>query len=99
MILPLHNNVLAKFVEEKRMIELADDVKQKLGAFRVLAVGPGRFDIAGNRVPISVEVGDLVKFKDQYAIYMVTDPEDERDYVLIPDEHILCKVISKEVVN
>ena len=63
---PLHDRVLVRRVdaEEKTAggIIIPDTAKEKPQEGTVLAVGPGRIDDKGNRVPIDVQVGDTVLY-------------------------------------
>lgn len=65
---PLNDRVFLEPVEEtkttKSGIVLPDTAeKEKPIKGRVVAVGPGKLDDKGHRVPMSVKVGDLVLFK------------------------------------
>jgi len=65
---PLNDNIFIEPVSEEKStksgIVLPDSAeKEKPIRGRVSAVGPGRLDEKGNRVPMSVKVGDVVLFK------------------------------------
>ena len=63
-IKPLEDRVIVQQVEAETVtasgIVLPDTAKEKPQEGRVLAVGPGRIDDKGNRVPIDVAEGDVV---------------------------------------
>ena len=63
---PLHDRVVVKRIaaEEKTRggIIIPDTAKEKPQEGEVIAVGPGRVDDNGNRVPLDVSVGDKVIF-------------------------------------
>ena len=63
---PLHDRVLIRRVEEETQssggIIIPDTVKEKPMEGEILAVGPGRLDEKGERVPLDVKVGDHVLF-------------------------------------
>ena len=65
---PLNDHVFLEPVGEEKVtksgIVLPDTAeKEKPIRGRVVAVGPGKLDEDGKRVPMSVKVGDLVLFK------------------------------------
>lgn len=61
---PLHDRVVVRRLEgeekTKGGIIIPDTAKEKPQEGEVLAVGPGRIDDKGNRVPVDVQVGDRV---------------------------------------
>ncbi|GEM_PF-58465 len=57
----------------------------------VIAIGPGRLDEKGNRVPMSVKVGDMIVFK-KYSPDEVKVGEQE--YLVIAESDVLA-VIEK----
>ncbi len=63
---PLGNRVLVERIEEAEMtasgIFIPDTAKEKQNKGRILAVGPGKRDKAGNLFPMDVKVGDIVLF-------------------------------------
>ena len=64
MIKPLGDRVVIKVSEGDMKtasgIVLPDTAKEKPQEGEVVAVGPGRIDDNGNRVPLDVKVGDVV---------------------------------------
>src|SRR3989344_3765045 len=86
---PLSNHVFLKPLEEEKVtkggIVIPDTAeKEKPIKGEVLAVGPGKLNEKGERVPMSVKVGDTVLFKkygpDEIEIdgkkYLVGDEDD-----------------------
>ena len=67
---------------------LPDTAKEKPQQGKILAVGPGRLDDDGNRVPMDVEVGDTVV----YAKYSGTTfkTEEGEDILFIKESDILA---------
>lgn len=63
---PLHDRVLVKRVEQEQKtaggIIIPDTAKEKPQEAKVIAVGPGRVDDKGNRIPVDVAEGDVVIF-------------------------------------
>ncbi len=65
-IKPLEDRILIKSLEAEQTtasgLVIPDTAKEKPQEGEVLAVGPGRIDDKGNRVPLDVTVGDRVIF-------------------------------------
>jgi chaperonin GroES len=65
---PLNDHIFIEPVEEEKItksgIVLPDTAeKEKPIKGKIVAVGPGKLDESGKRMPMSVKVGDLVLFK------------------------------------
>jgi chaperonin GroES len=86
---PLSNHLFIEPAEEEQKtkggIVLPDTAeKEKPQKGKVIAVGPGKLNEKGERIPMSVKVGDLVLFKkygpDEIEIdgkkYLVGDEDD-----------------------
>ena len=65
-ITPLEDRLVIKAVEAEQTtasgLVIPDTAKEKPQEGEVIAVGPGRVDDNGNRVPMDVSVGDKVIF-------------------------------------
>jgi chaperonin GroES len=65
-IKPLEDRLVIKVVEAEQTtasgLVIPDTAKEKPQEGEVLAVGPGRVDDNGNRVPLDVNVGDKIIF-------------------------------------
>ena len=63
---PLEDRIVVRPLEAEQTtasgLVIPDTAKEKPQEGTVLAVGPGRIDDKGNRVPIDVKVGDKVIF-------------------------------------
>ena len=63
-IKPLEDRIVIKSLEAEQTtasgLVIPDTAKEKPQEREVLAVGPGRIDDKGNRVPLDVNVGDRV---------------------------------------
>ena len=63
---PLEDRIVVKSVEAEQTtasgLVIPDTAKEKPQEGEVVAVGPGRIDDNGNRVPIDVAVGDRVLY-------------------------------------
>jgi chaperonin GroES len=86
---PLSNHLFIEPIEEEQKtkggIVLPDTAeKEKPQKGKILAVGPGKLNEKGERIPMSVKVGDVVLFKkygpDEIEIdgkkYLVGDEDD-----------------------
>jgi len=75
----------------KSGIVIPDTAKEKPQRGTVIAVGKGRRDDDGERIPLDVEVGDMVLF----AKYAGTEfRHDDEDYLILSEKDILAKVLD-----
>jgi chaperonin GroES len=92
-IKPLEDRMLVQANEAETTtasgIVIPDTAKEKPQEGTVLAVGPGRFDDKGNRVPIDVQVGDTVI----YSKYGGTEVKwAGEEYLVLSARDVLAKV-------
>lgn len=63
---PLDDRLVVEVVEESNVtasgIVLPDSAKEKPQKGKVIAVGPGKMTDDGKRVPLDVQVGDMILF-------------------------------------
>ena len=72
-------------------IVIPDTAKEKPQQGEILAVGPGKRDESGQRIPMDVAVGDRILFKK----YTGQDIKIDRDDLIVLEEReILAKVVS-----
>ena len=88
---PLNDKVVIKPLSQEEVtasgIVLPDTVdKEKPMQGEVIAVGPGKYDEDGKRMPMSVSVGDKVLFT-KYAPDEVEI--DDEEYLVIDEDKIL----------
>ncbi len=88
---PLHDKVVVKPLSEEKVtasgIVIPDTVnREKPMQGEVVAVGPGKLDEHGKRMPMSVKVGAVVLFT-KYAPDEVEI--DDEEYLVIEEEKIL----------
>ena len=95
---PLQDRVIVKQqqAEEKTKtgIFLPDAAKEKPTTGKVIAVGPGRLDDKGKRLPIDVKAGDRVlyaKYSGQEVPRGVYGDTDE-EYMVLKETDILAKI-------
>ena len=93
-IKPLEDRLVIKVVEAEQTtasgLVIPDTAKEKPQGGEVLAVGPGRVDDNGNRVPLDVNVGDKVIFSK----YGGTEVKYGGDELLILSARDVLAVVS-----
>jgi chaperonin GroES len=73
----------------KSGIVIPDTAKEKPQRGTIIAVGPGRRDDDGQRIPLDVAVGDAVLF----AKYGGTEFKyEDEDYLILSEKDILAKI-------
>lgn len=89
---PLKDQLIIETVEEERTaagIIIPDSAKEKSQKGRVVAVGPGRTDDSGNRIPMGVKEGDVVI----YSKYAPTELKIEgKDLMILAENDVLAVV-------
>lgn len=98
---PTRDRVLIRPVDEDKQtrggILLPDSVKrEKKYEGEVLAVGPGRPDKDGNKIPMSVKKGDIVLYDKYGAIGFKWLGEE---LVMVPEKLLLAIVEEQEVAS
>ena len=93
-IKPIGGNILVKPIEEESKtasgIVLPDTVdKEKPQKGEVIALGTGKLNEDGEKIPFNVKVGDIVVFKkyspDEISI-------DDEDYLIMSEDDILAVI-------
>ena len=92
-IQPLEDRVVVKSLEAEQTtasgLVIPDTAKEKPQEGEVLAVGPGRIDDKGNRVPMDVAPGDRVI----YSKYGGTEVKHGgEEYLILSARDILAKI-------
>ena len=79
-IKPLEDKIVVQASEAETTtasgIVIPDTAKEKPQEGKVLAVGPGRVDDNGNRIPLDVAVGDVVIYSKYGGTEIAIDGED-----------------------
>lgn len=93
---PLSNRVFIEPLEEEKTTESGIVIpetaeKERPQKGKVLAVGPGRVNEKGDRIPVSVKEGDLVLFKK----YGPDEIEIDGKKYLVAEEDDILAVINK----
>jgi len=92
---PLEDRIVVEPLEAEQVtasgLVIPDTAKEKPQEGKVLAVGPGRFDDKGSRVPVDVKVGDVVL----YSKYGGTEVKySGQEYLVLSARDVLA-VIEK----
>ena len=92
-IKPLEDRIVIRQVEAEQTtasgLVIPDTAKEKPQEGKVVAVGPGRVDDKGNRVPVDVAEGDVVI----YSKYGGTEVKyDGEDYLILSARDVLAVV-------
>jgi chaperonin GroES len=94
-IKPLEDRIVVQANEAETTtasgIVIPDTAKEKPQEGTVLAVGPGRFDDNGNRVPLDVQVGDVVL----YSKYGGTEVKYSGEEYLVLSARDVLAIIEK----
>ena len=92
-IKPLGDRVVIKATPREEVtrsgIVLPDTAKEKPQEGQIVAVGPGRVDDSGKRIPMEVKEGDVVI----YAKYAGSEIKmDDEEYLILGEKDILAVV-------
>lgn len=92
-IKPLGDRVLLEICEDKEQMKggilIPDSAKEKPQEFRVIALGTGKNDEKGNKIPFDVKVGDIV-LTSRYGGTEVK--VDDKEYKVVSQDDILAVV-------
>ena len=92
-IKPIEDRIVIQQLEAETTtasgLVLPDTAKEKPQEGKVLAVGPGRVDDQGNRVPVDVKVGDVVIYS-KYGGTEIKYGADE--YIILSSRDVLAVV-------
>jgi chaperonin GroES len=93
---PLGDRLVVKPIQSeektKSGIYIPDTAKEKPQEGKVVAVGPGKMTDEGKRIPVDVEVGDIVI----YAKYGGSEIKlDNEELIIVRESDILAKKVKK----
>jgi len=92
MVRPLHDRILVKRIEEKETakggIIIPDSAKEKPQEGVVVAVGQGKKNDKGVRIPLDVKVGDRILWS-KYSGSDLPFKIDDEDYLIVREEEVL----------
>ena len=92
-ISPLHDRVLVRRLDEKEQVKggiiIPDTAKEKPQEGEVIAVGAGKLNEKGDRIPLDVKAGDRILF----GKYSGNDIKiDDEEYMILKEDEILAKI-------
>jgi chaperonin GroES len=90
-IRPLHDRIVVKREEEKEVkkggIIIPDTAKEKPQEGKVIAVGNGKVNDEGKKVPLDVKAGDKILFGKYSGSEVKIDDEE---YVIMKEDDVLA---------
>ena len=90
-IRPLHDRILIKRMEEQEQkkggIIIPDTAKEKPQEGKVIAVGNGRVNEDGKKIPLDVKAGDKILFGKYSGSEVKIDDEE---YLIMREEDVLA---------
>ena len=90
-IRPLHDRIVVKREDEKEVkkggIIIPDTAKEKPQEGKVIAVGNGKVNDEGKKVPLDVKAGDKILF-GKYSGSEVK--VDDQEYLIVKEEDVLA---------
>ena len=93
---PLQDRILVERIEEevkKGNIIIPDTAKEKPQHGKVIAVGPGRIDETGKRIPMDIKKDDLILF-GKYSGNEIK--VDDKELLIMSEEDVLAVIEKKE---
>ena len=94
---PLYDRILVQRMEpEEQMrggIIIPDTAKEKPMEAKVIAVGDGKYDDNGKRVPLEVKAGDHILLGKYAGTEIKVDDED---YVILREDEVLAIIQDKK---
>ncbi len=92
---PLGDRLIVRAIEEEEKtasgLVLPDTAKEKPQKGKVLAVGDGRIDDDGKRIPLDVAKDDEVLYS-KYGGTEIKDPDTGEDLLVLRESDVLAKV-------
>jgi chaperonin GroES len=92
---PLGDRLIVRAIEEEETtvsgIVLPDTAKEKPIKGKVLAVGDGKLDDDGKRIPLDVSEGDEVLYS-KYGGTEIKDPDTNEDLLVLRESDVLAKI-------
>jgi chaperonin GroES len=90
-IRPLHDRILVERLEEKEVkkggIIIPDTAKEKPQEAKVIAVGTGKVNDEGKKVPLDVKAGDRILF----GKYSGSEVKlEDKEYLILREEDVLA---------
>ena len=94
---PLGDRVVVEPIEQEEMtasgLVLPETAKEKPQKGKVVAVGDGRLDDDGKRIPLEVKKGDEVLYS-KYGGTETKDPDTGEDLLVLRESDVLARIES-----
>jgi chaperonin GroES len=94
---PLYDRILVQRMETEEQVRggiiIPDTAKEKPMEAKVIAVGEGKYDDNGKRVPLEVKAGDHILLGKYAGTEIKVDDED---YVILREEEVLAVIQDKK---
>ena len=91
---PLNDRIVIKPLQQEQVLSsgivIPDSAKEKPQQGEVIAVGPGKRDDGGERVPLDIELGDRILYKKYTGQEIQIDNED---LIVLEEREVLAKLI------
>ena len=91
---PLNDRIVITPLHQEQVLSsgivIPDSAKEKPQQGEVVAVGPGRRDEDGKRVPMDIEMGDRILYKKYTGQEIQID---NTDLIVLEEREILAKVV------
>ena len=91
---PLNDRLVIKPLQQEQVLSsgivIPDSAKEKPQQGEVIAVGPGKRDDSGDRVPLDIELGDRILYKKYTGQEIQIDNED---LIVLEEREVLAKLI------
>ncbi|MCY3559504.1 MAG: co-chaperone GroES [Chloroflexi bacterium] len=91
---PLNDRLVIKPLQQEQVLSsgivIPDSAKEKPQQGEVIAVGPGKRDDAGARVPLDIELGDRILYKKYTGQEIQIDNED---LIVLEEREVLAKLV------
>ncbi len=91
---PLNDRLVIKPLQQEQVLSsgivIPDSAKEKPQQGEVVAVGPGKRDDNGERVPLDIELGDRILYKKYTGQEIQIDNED---LIVLEEREVLAKLI------
>lgn len=99
-IVPLNDRIVVKQMRTDEVrssgLVIPDTAQEKPQMGEVIAVGPGRLDENGKRIPMDLKAGDKVlyaKYTGQEVPRGVLGEANEEEYLVLKETDVLAKIV------
>lgn len=91
---PLNDRLVITPLHQEQVLSsgivIPDSAKEKPQQGEVIAIGPGKRDDDGKRIPLDIEIGDRILYKKYTGQEIQIDNED---LIVLEEREVLAKVV------